>query len=115
MKLKESKHTDQDKDKQRLLEYIPKLEARNNELSQTVNTLQRRIDILEKTLVKSEIKAGNKEPQRSTARREEVGDLIIGVRERVTRFVLGRVNEQLDALENQAENSGLHVEVHHGH
>ena len=39
---------------------------------------------------------GYKEPQRSEAPREEVDDLIIGVRERVTRFVLCRVSEQLD-------------------
>lgn len=105
LKLKESKQTDQDKDKQKFLEYINKLEARNDELSMTVSTLQRRIDVLENPLAKSEIKAGNKEPQRSTAHREEVDDLIIGVRERVTRFLLRRVDEQIDALENQTLDS----------
>ena len=75
----------------------------------TINTLQRRIDNLENLLVKSEAQVGYKEPQRSEAPREEVDDLIIGVRERVTRFVLGRVSEQLDALENQSGNSGLNV------
>ena len=47
----------------------------------------------------------------STAHREEVDDLIIGVRERVTRFVLGQDSEQLDALENRAGNKGLNSET----
>ena len=102
LKMKELKQNDQDKEKHRLHEYINKLEARNDELSKTISTLQRRIDILENPLVKSEMKADCKEPQQvNTQRREEIDDLIIGVRDRVTRFVLGRVSEQLDALEKQ--------------
>ena len=84
LKLKDMKHSDQDNEKQRLHEYINKLEARNDELSSTINTLQRRIDILENPLAKNKVNVGRKEIQQSTAYREEVDDQIIGVRERVT-------------------------------
>ena len=100
LKLKEAKSVDQEKERHRLLEYINNLEARNDELMKTINTLQRKVDILENPLSKSEVKVQCKEPQRSRAHREEVDDLIIGVHERVTRFVLGQVSEQLDALVN---------------
>ena len=112
MKVKEAKSADQDKEKHRLLEYINNLVARNNELMQTLNTLQRRVDILENPLCKNDEKAQCvKERQRSTAHWIEVDDLIIGVRERVTRFVLGQVSEQLDALENRTGNKGLNAET----
>ena len=76
LKLKDMKHSDQDKEKQRLHEYINKLEARNDELSSTINTLQRRIDMLENPLAKNKVNVGLKETQQSTAHREEVDDLI---------------------------------------
>ena len=69
------------------------------------------MDILENPLCKNEEKAQFKEPQHSTAHREEVDNLIMGVRERVTRSVLGQVSEQLDALENRAGNKGLNSET----
>ena len=99
--MKEAKSADQEKERHRLLEYINNFEARNDELMKTIKTLQRKVDILENPLSKSEAKIQCKEPQRSRAHQEEVDDLIIGVHERVTRFVLGQVSEQLDALVNR--------------
>ena len=47
LKIRELKLSDKDKENRRLEDYINKVEARNNELQQTIRTLQRKISLLE--------------------------------------------------------------------
>ena len=125
LKIRELKLSDKDKENRRLEDYINKVEARNNELQQTIRTLQRKISLLEpcnfekskttplleKTFNCSTIQGTEEQNHRmdyqdqSRNQPRYVSDhtdrLVAGVRDQVTNFILNRVSQQISVLEHQ--------------
>ena len=125
LKIRELKLSDKDKENRRLEDYINKVEARNNELQQTIRTLQRKISLLEhcnfekskttplieNTLNYSTIQGTEEQNHRMDYQNQSrnqtryVSDhtdrLVAGVRDQVTNFILNRVSQQISVLEHQ--------------
>ena len=103
LKLKEVAINDTMTEKTRILDRMYKAEARNLEMEHTVKNFQNRIEMLEsrKTLQGD---GGNfhsipKKDENSCPTREN-DDLILGIREKVTKFILGKVENELNKLQN---------------
>ena len=93
LKLREAKIEDKTSETRRQQD-IQKLEARNCELEITVKTLRRKINLLE-----TEGSHSEESTKLTTIQKRETDQLILGVREQVTKFVLNKVAGQLDNLE----------------
>ncbi|MES9884979.1 MAG: hypothetical protein ABW185_29400 [Sedimenticola sp.] len=108
LKYREAKSLDLVNQCKRLEDYLAKTEARNVELDKTIRTLQRKISCLEndKKTEPNEHNDATKHEitnQNSTTTTDE---LIIGVREKVTQYILRKVSQQIDNLEiSEATNS----------
>ena len=99
LKIKEAMLNDDSKEREKILDRLFKAESRNNELVQTVNTLTQRISMLEGLTDQSSNKF-----QKTAANSVETNstdELIIGLRDKVTRFVLTKIDRELDALLKQ--------------
>ena len=94
LKLREAKIEDKTSESRELQDYIQRLEARNCELETTVKTLRRIINLLE-----TEGSHSEESTKLTTIQKSETDQLILGVREQVTKFVLNKVARQLDNLE----------------
>lgn len=102
LKIREQKNAETLKDHSRLEDYVNKTEARNHELEQTIRTLQRKIVVLESKPNTNE-SIQDKVYQTNiptTAGVTPSDELILGVREQVTRFILKKVSNELTQLEN---------------
>ena len=97
LKLKEAKITENASETRRLQDYIQKVEARNHELETTIKTLNRKINLLETDNHFPKASAHTDSP---TAVASNTDQLILGVRDQVTRFVMGKVARQLTHLES---------------
>ena len=117
--LKEARSADMENDIKRLEEYLSKTEARNLELESTVRTLQRKISLLEdfrpkypratENLILDQscenttyTEKRNQFTSQFTHNRQIMPaneDLICGIHQQVTRFVLQKVERQLNELE----------------
>ena len=103
LNLKESKLWDSKNEKLRLESYIQKIESRNDELDQTVRMLRNKIKILEERTNPDfhERGASNEQTKSSdTMYSRNTDQLVLGVQEKVTQFVMNRVEQQLMFLEN---------------
>ena len=94
LKLRASKIDDSANETRRLQDYIQKLEARNHELETTIKTLQCKINLLETEQV---IPEGC--PKMPMTVISDTDQLILGVREQVTKYVMGKVTRQLTNME----------------
>ena len=129
LKLREAKSNDVSKEFTRLEEYIRKTEARNIELEKTVLTMQRKINLLEyenshgesvvreptevnptgtpsdsHTYTNHQSYARTLPPNNQTSPNSLSSDqLIIGVREQVTQFIMTRVKNELAMLERTVQ------------
>ena len=101
LKTQETKLMQVKDDKLRLESYIQKIEARNDELEQSNRLLRRRIAILEENLNPGTV---NENAQSHIHNVESSGTdkMMSGIRDRVTRFVLNRVDQQITMLENNS-------------
>ena len=124
LKLREAKVANSNVDSRRMEEYVSKTEARNVELEATVRTLQRKICLLENevsNLAANRPAPGNKFKSSSNyadppllingssnqhsadrsnnAYTKETNDLVLGIQQQVTRFVLNKVSQQINRLE----------------
>ena len=124
LKLRETKVTNSNVDSRRMEEYVSKKEAHNVELGATVRTLQRKICLLENEV--SNLAANRPAPgdkfnsstnyadppllingssnqhsadRSNNAYTEETNDLVHGIQQQVTRFVLNKVSQQINRLE----------------
>ena len=124
LKVREAKVTNGNVDSRRMEEYVSKTEARNVELEAIVRTLQRKICLLENEV--SNLAANRPAPgdkfnsstkyvdppilingssyQHSAdlsinAYTKETNDLVFGIQQQVTRFVLNKVSQQINRLE----------------
>ena len=128
--MREAKTTDFENDKRRLVDYLNKTEAGNLELEKTVRTLQRRINLLE---VSANDKDGfsstsmDQEPTQQSAPSSQSQpkhshhrstrplftkaneDLIYGIHNQVSKFVLQKVALQIDQLVEQPVYQGINV------
>ena len=93
LKLREAMIEDKTSETRRLQDYIQKLEARNCELETAVKTLRRKINLLE-----TEGSHSEENIKLTTIQKSETDQLIFGVRERMTKFVLNKVARRLDNL-----------------
>ncbi|VDI13171.1 Hypothetical predicted protein [Mytilus galloprovincialis] len=100
IKMKEAAINDKAKEKTRLLDKLHKAESRNLELELTIKTLSKRIEILE-----------NQSSNNSTSNNNNssTDDLILAVRDKVTRFVLRKVENELDKLDVTANHIDKNV------
>ena len=128
LKLREAKVTNRNVDSRRMEEYVSKTEACNVELEATVRTLKRKICLLENEV--SNLAANRPAPgdkfnsssnyadppllinsssnQHSAdcsnnAYTKETNDLVLGIQQQVTRFVLNKVSQQINRLELDQE------------
>ena len=92
LKLREARITDSTEEAQRLLDYIQKLEARNHEFETTIKAMKRKIDLLETGTASPTIPSHSMPAPPQT---KENHQLILGVHEQVTKFVLRKVANQL--------------------
>ena len=119
LRLKEARSADMENDIKRLEEYLSKTEARNLEQEGTVRTLQRKISLLEdfrpkypratENLILDQscenttyTEKRNQFTSQFTHNRQIMPaneDLICGIHQQVTRFVLQKVERQLNELE----------------
>ncbi|MES9884858.1 MAG: hypothetical protein ABW185_28765 [Sedimenticola sp.] len=112
LKLKEVQFADKEKENRRLEDYLRKTEARNNELEQTIRTLQRRINVAEQFNIEtpnvngetanvniSNLKASNANNIFNQQPLSGTDNLIHSVHERVTRFIMDKVDKQIQQLE----------------
>ncbi|CAG2239658.1 unnamed protein product [Mytilus edulis] len=88
--MKEAAVNDEAKEKTRLLDRLHKAESRNLELELTIKTLSKRIDILENQ---------GSNNSTSNSNNSSTDDIILAVRDKVTRFVLRKVENELDKLD----------------
>lgn len=86
------------KDKTKLIDYIHKIEARNMELEQTIKTMNRKILILEEKQQNMLPNISNSEPQNLTNCKDESDDLLLQVRSKVTKFIVNKIENELDKL-----------------
>ncbi|MES9884484.1 MAG: hypothetical protein ABW185_26870, partial [Sedimenticola sp.] len=106
LKAKENEFSDREKENRRLEDYLRKTEARNNELEHTIRTLQRRIDILEHgskgTKISESTNSIHVHPPNTRLNAEEPGtvELICGIHDKVTQFIMNKVSQQITRLEN---------------
>ena len=123
LKLREAKTNDITKEFSRLEEYVRKTEARNVELEKTVRTLQRKINLLEHDTGREDTQSGDANTSNATGsghsheyrqlnstkvsyNHDHAGSsslqsdqLIIGVREQVTQFIMSRVKSEFEKME----------------
>ena len=112
------KNNEQDGDIKKLKDYLQRTEARNIELEATIRTLHRKISLLEGSGHRDVHEAAgppghvpnanyNAKPEyvyserefSETHRRRPANDLIEGIHQRVTNFVLNKVSQQINYLE----------------
>ena len=94
-------------DKLRLESYIQKIEARNDELEQSNRLLRRRIAILEEN-PKPETVNENTHSHIHDVGPSDTDQMMSGIRDRVTRFVLNKVDQQITMLENSSSGYQSH-------
>ncbi|MCG8075648.1 MAG: hypothetical protein JAY75_05335, partial [Candidatus Thiodiazotropha taylori] len=122
LKIREAKAAELENDKRRLEEYLCKTEARNVELEATVRTLQRRVSVLEhehdlRSHSSATQEAQNPRIPNMTGQNEQYPfkqnfptstnpgaaraneDLLYRLQQRVNKFILGKVAQQIDRLE----------------
>ncbi|MES9880812.1 MAG: hypothetical protein ABW185_08020, partial [Sedimenticola sp.] len=113
LKMREQKNAEVLKDHARLEEYTNKTEARNHELEQTIRTLQRKIVLLESKDNKTDTNActSNNDtrntcipPHTQSVHTSSNDELIIGVRDQVTQFIMRKVANQITELERHTQN-----------
>ncbi|VDI01526.1 Hypothetical predicted protein [Mytilus galloprovincialis] len=96
LKIKETMMNIDLKDKEKIIERLFKAENRNFELEQTIKTLKRRISIIE-VQPTQQVKETNSQRQ-SNCTQSSTDELVIGVRDKVTRFFLSKIDNELDKL-----------------
>ncbi|CAC5405004.1 unnamed protein product [Mytilus coruscus] len=89
------------KEKTKIIERLHKAEIRNIELENTIKTLQTRIEQLPMQSSTSYDKPSHVHSYNN----EGDDELIIGMRKRVTKFVLGRIDNELNKLESNFNNT----------
>ena len=101
LKTQETKLMQVKDDKLRLESYIQKIEARNDELEQSNRLLRRRIAILEENPKPGTVNE-NAHSHIHNVESSDTDQMMSGIRDRVTRFVLNRVDQQITMLENSS-------------
>ena len=96
LKLREAKINENSSEIRRLQDYIQKVEARNHELETTIKTLYREINLLETEHHNS---PASTHINRPTTLSSNTDQLIIGVHDQVTRFLMGKVARQISQME----------------
>ena len=109
LKVREAKCTESYQGVSRLEEYVRKVEARNQELQETIRTLKRKIDIQDSytTNSSSNDTTENLYRDHNTSRKTdplyESNSLILGVQNQVTNFIMRKVAKQIHNLEQMDE------------
>ncbi|CAC5377146.1 unnamed protein product [Mytilus coruscus] len=98
LKLKELSVNEKLKEKTKLIEYLHQLEARNTELEQTIKTMNRKIIIFEENQNNSSLRNEKSESGNLNSHRDNSDDLLVQVRNKVTKFIVGRIENELDKL-----------------
>ncbi|CAC5401532.1 unnamed protein product [Mytilus coruscus] len=91
---------DDSKEKDKILERLFKAENRNLELEQTVKTLNRRISLVEEQPIHRTTEQTSSKHTNCSNRSTD--ELITGVRDEVTRYVLSKIDSDLDKLLGQS-------------
>ncbi|CAC5417021.1 unnamed protein product [Mytilus coruscus] len=101
LKIKEAMLNEDMKEKTKIIERLHKAEIRNIELENTTKTLQTRIE----QLPMQSSPSYDKPTHVHSYNNEGDDELIIGMRKRVTEFVLGRIDNELNKLESNFDNT----------
>ncbi|KAK3098005.1 hypothetical protein FSP39_015236 [Pinctada imbricata] len=104
LKLRETQLRSHEEDEERRKAYIAQIEARNAELQQTVRILKRRIVMLEDSSIDSSQTLKNQSTnsglsQNDVEKSSETNKLIEGIHEKVTNFIVRKVDKELQALD----------------
>ncbi|VDI31295.1 Hypothetical predicted protein [Mytilus galloprovincialis] len=103
LRLKEAVVNDQSKDKTRLYDMIYKLEARNNELEKTVKSLYHKINNEDNTMnSNNETRESDRSSSNST--RSNNDSLANAIKEKVSGYILRKVDKEIDHLIRLEEN-----------
>ena len=107
LKIKEAMLNEDMKEKTKVMDRLHKAEIRNIELENTIKTLQTRIEQIPINSV-----VNNSNPTNSQSKiKEEEDELIIGMRKRVTKFVLNKIDKELNKLESNNDHSEHNTET----
>ncbi|XP_071153609.1 GATA zinc finger domain-containing protein 14-like [Mytilus edulis] len=107
LKIKEAMLNEDMKEKTKIMDRLHKAEIRNIELENTIKTLQTRIEQIPINSV-----VNNSNPTNSQSKiKEEEDELIIGMRKRVTKFVLNKIDKELNKLESNSDHSEHNTET----
>ncbi|CAC5416674.1 unnamed protein product [Mytilus coruscus] len=98
LKLKELSLNEKLKEKTKLIEYLHQLETRNTELELTIKTMNRKIIILEENHQNN--LSLRHEKSQSVKLNSHSGELLVQVRNKVTKFIVRRIENELDKLTN---------------
>ena len=115
LNIKEAILNDSTSEKSRLLNRLFKAEARNMELEMTIKTLNsnvheptdsnvHRVNVLNNTPTNA---ADNSSSTNTTNYNTSCDDLVEGIMDRVTRFVLSKIDAELDKLQNGDQNNQI--------
>ncbi|CAG2231328.1 unnamed protein product [Mytilus edulis] len=105
LKLKELSVNEKLKEKTKLLDYLHQIEARNLELEQTIKTMNRKIIILEENQNNSSLRNEKSESGNLNSHRDNSEDLLVQVRNKVTKFIVDKIENELDKLSDNITES----------
>ena len=99
LKIKEAMINDDAKEKSKILDRLYKAETRNYELEHRVKTLNRRIELLEATTSRpSQRSTPHEHNMQKHANSNSTDELISGVRDKVTKYILNKIDIEIDEL-----------------
>ncbi|CAG2205055.1 unnamed protein product [Mytilus edulis] len=94
IKMKEAMINENMKEKTNILDRLHKSEFRNIELENTIKTLYTKIESLQN-------KPNQHLPEHQSSVSKTTDDLVTGIREKVTKYVLSKVDDEINKLQNE--------------
>ncbi|XP_071169795.1 interaptin-like [Mytilus edulis] len=94
IKMKEAMINENMKEKTNILDRLHKSEFRNIELENTIKTLYTKIESLQN-------KPNQHLPEHQSSASKTTDDLVTGIREKVTKYVLSKVDDEINKLQNE--------------
>ncbi|CAC5379561.1 unnamed protein product [Mytilus coruscus] len=98
LKMKEAMINENMKEKTNILDRLHKAEFRNLELENTIKTLYTKIESFQN-------RQNQHPPEHQNTTSTATDNLVIGIREKVTKYVLSKVDDEMNKLQNENKNT----------
>lgn len=103
LKIKETMINDEIKNKTNIMDRLHKAEMKNLEMEHTISTLNRQIENLQAKSTNENSRSHNNDFQHRNNNKDESDELVVNMRNRVTKFVLQRIDNELNKMSTQYE------------